>query len=157
MRTASSLSLLVGFVCLTLNAFGETRDVSSTAYWVVVEEPESVELPGDRTVTVNGQTHANVVRQDGETLSQWCTGEQWLGNDSQPMRGAGYCTILDDEGNVLWVSYVNPGPGQPSKWTVMGGTGEYEGATGGGTTQTVSQRSDGYAWTSKSTGTIVTP
>ena len=157
MKIASSLSLLVGLLCLSVNAFADTEQVSSTAYQVLVQEPEIVELPGGRKISANGAWHATVINDQGETLSQWCTGEQWLGADGMPVAGAGYCTIFDDDGNVLWVSFVNGAAGQPGTWTVMGGTGEYAGATGGGTNEMVSQRSDGYAWTSKSSGTIVTP
>ena len=157
MKIASSLSMLAALFCLAISAFAETQQVDSTAYQVLVREPEIVELPGGRKISANGAWHATVVNDQGETLSQWCTGEQWLGADDMPVAGAGYCTIFDDEGNVLWVSFVNPGPGQPGTWTVMGGTGEYAGASGRGTNEMVSQRSDGRAWTSKSSGTIVTP
>ena len=65
--------------------------------------------------------------------------------------------IFADNGDVLWVSFVNRGPGSTGNWTVMGGTGEYEGATGGGTsTPPISTRGDGLGWTNTSTGTIVT-
>lgn len=70
--------------------------------------------------------------------------------------GAGYCTIIPDNGDMLYVSFVLGAADQPATWTVMGGKGGYEGGTGGGTTATVSRRGDGRAWTRKSTGTITT-
>jgi hypothetical protein len=39
---------------------------------------------------------------------------------------------------------------------VLGGTGKYGGATGGGTSKMTSERGDGYASTYKITGSITT-
>ena len=105
----------------------------------------------------NGQWHGSAVDdKTGETTSQWCNGEQYRDAKGTPMYGAGYCTIFNDNGDILWVSFMNSGEGKPGTWAVIGGTGQYQGATGSGTTEQVSRRSDGYAWTSKSKGTLTT-
>ncbi len=108
---------------------------------VPVLEEHRVQVPGAQT---------------GETASQWCTGEQFPDEKGAPMYGAGYCTIFYNNGDILWVSFKGNGANKPGEWAVIGGTGRYEGASGGGKTEMVSQRSDGYAWTSKSTGTLTT-
>jgi len=57
--------------------------------------------------------------------------------------------------DVSWYSYVTSGTDHVS-WSVMGGTGKYAGATGGGTGTVVSRRSDGVSWTVQSKGTLIT-
>ena len=145
----------VACACLAGFAQAETQKVNSTAHWVQMNPGNPVEMPNGAKGTAGMQAHATVVSADGELMSQWCTAQQGVGPDGQA-RGAGYCTIIADNGDILWVSFVNRGPDQPGTWTVMGGTGEYDGATGGGTPTQVSARGDGRAWTNKSTGTIVT-
>ena len=70
--------------------------------------------------------------------------------------GAGFCTVVQANGDVLWVWYKINGGGA-ANWGVIGGTGEYEGATGGGTSSMVSQGGDGRSWVSKITGSVTTP
>jgi hypothetical protein len=116
-----------------------------------------ISLPDGRRAMVGGQWHATIVTDDtDEVMSQWCTGQQGLDENGQPTGGAGYCTILNDAGDVLWVGFAGTA-GEPGRWVVLGGTGAWAGATGSGTTTMVSQRADGRAWTSKSEGTITTP
>jgi hypothetical protein len=137
-------------------AYAETEQVSSTSYWVQTDPGQPVEMPSGAKGRTVMRSHATVVQADGEVSSQWCTGHQGVDAGGQA-GGAGYCTIVSDNGDMLYVSYVlGNGEDQPATWTVMGGTGAYAGATGGGTTSTVSQRGDGRAWTSSSQGTITT-
>lgn len=137
-------------------AQAETEKVASTSYWVQVDPGQPVEMPSGAKGRSTMRAHATVVQADGEVSSQWCTGHQGVSAQGQT-GGAGYCTIISDNGDMLYVSYVLGGAqDQPATWTVMGGTGSYAGATGGGTSVNVSQRGDGRAWTTQSTGTIVT-
>jgi hypothetical protein len=135
----------------------DTQQIDNMAYHVVVEEGDPFETPTGAKGVYGVVQHATAVDADGTLASQWCTQEMGMGDDGQPSGVAGYCTIIQDNGDVLWVSFIGGGPGSGVTWTVMGGTGQYEGATGGGTSQMVSQRADGESWASKSTGTITTP
>jgi len=157
MKKTITYGLTAALGCFAAGAFAETEQVSSTLNQVVIKMPEKVDLPNGKVVMANGQWHASTVNdKNGELSSQWCTGEQYPDAKGAPMYGAGYCTIFFDNGDILWVSFTGTGEGKPGGWAVIGGTGRYAGATGGGTTTTVSRRSDGYAWTSKSTGTLTT-
>ena len=76
--------------------------------------------------------------------------------DGKPVGGAGYCTIFDQDGDVLWVWFRNAGDGTGATWGVIGGTGKNAGATGGGTTSgPTSGTADGRAWVSTSSGSII--
>jgi hypothetical protein len=134
----------------------ETIQVSNVSYQVVMDEGNRFESPTGAKGYYGVTTHATLVRDNGALASQWCLQENGEGDDGQPTGVAGYCTIIEDNGDVLWVSFLGT-PAEGVSWTVMGGTGQWAGATGGGTSEMVSQRADGEAWASKSTGTITTP
>lgn len=139
---------------LSLGAQAATQDVSSTVHAVVVDDGEAITTPDGGEVNIRTVSHGTIVNDTtGEILSQWCFGEE-SPTDEGPV-GAGYCTIIADNGDVLWISYLLQG-GEPSIWRAMGGTGQYQGATGEGTTTFVSERGDGEAWSSHSTGTLTT-
>ena len=141
--------------CLATFAMADTEQVSSTTYMVSIDPGQPVEMPSGAKGRTVMRTHGTIVQTTGEVTSQWCTGHQ--GTDASGQAGgAGYCTIISDNGDMLYVSYVLSGQDEPGNWTVMGGTGEYEGATGGGTTTMISQRGDGRAWTTQSEGSITT-
>ena len=150
MKTLSKLGVLFFSVLYMLSVAADTREVSNTAYFVTMDDGNEITVPNGGQITVGIRTHANVVDEvTGEDFSQWCVGE--AGADT----GAGYCTLVADNGDALWVSYVFTSAGS-SNWTIMGGTGQYVGATGSGTASNVSQRGDGRAWTSKAVGTLTT-
>ena len=140
---------------VAFNALADTAKVDSTLYWVQTDAGQVVEMPSGtkgRTVVRN---HVTVVSADGEVSSQWCTGHQGV-DGSGRAGGAGYCTSISDNGDMLYLSYVMGAEDEPASWTVMGGTGAYEGATGSGTSITTSLRGDGRAWTSRAQGSITT-
>ena len=75
-----------------------------------------------------------------------------------PEGGAGFCTIIDQAGDAMWVWFSNNADGQGGTWGVIGGTGAYAGASGGGTSGAPTSMSpDGRSWINTSTGTITTP
>jgi hypothetical protein len=156
MRNAIVCSLVLGLSCIACGAFAETQQLNLTGYAVVTKMPEEIALPNGKKVMANGQNHASIVNdKTGEVTSQWCTAEAYPDAAGATTNQAGYCTIFYDGGDILWISFTGASD-QTGSWSVIGGMGKYAGATGSGTYKTVSQRSDGYAWTLKSTGTIVT-
>ncbi|MDP5052394.1 MAG: hypothetical protein NWP69_01275 [Congregibacter sp.] len=130
-------------------------DVSSTTYWVIVDPGQPVEMPNGAKGMATMRVHGTSVRSDGVVSSQWCTGHQGV-SATGAAGGAGYCTLIADNGDMLYISFMTSGADGKGMWSVMGGTGGYAGATGGGTTANVSERADGRAWTSSSKGTITT-
>lgn len=154
MKRLRTVLLLVATSLWSLSLAADTREVSNTSYNVNVNDGEEITTPAGNQLTLGAVSHGSVQDEvTGESFSRWCRGES--GEVEGGPTGAGYCTLIADNGNVLWVSYVLHGD-EPSTWTVMGGTGQYEGASGSGTTMVVSQRADGQAWTSKDTGTLTT-
>jgi len=70
---------------------------------------------------IDGSTHdcfgAIVFAPDGKTFQE----------------GHGYCDGVDKDGDVWWLSWSTDGPGE-SIWSITGGTGKFEGASGTGKT-----------------------
>jgi hypothetical protein len=73
--------------------------------------------------------------------SHVCEGSFVQGEDGSLTAGAGYCVQSDAEGDVWWISWRGL-PGD-TEWTVIGGTGKFEGASGSGMTTAVSENPDG--------------
>jgi hypothetical protein len=155
MNTLSIVLVASTLATMALGAHADTQKVEGTAYQVIIEDPTEVTLPNGTKVMVNGLNHASVVNSDGETASQWCQGDTIGSEDGRPAAGAGFCSIIDAQGEIMWVWFRLEGEGQGT-WGVIGGTGANEGATGGGTTSVVAGGGDGRTWTSKSSGTITT-
>ena len=68
--------------------------------------------------------------------------------DDGPVAGGGYCTIIGQNGDMLFVWFGG------GRWGVINGTGDWAGATGGGMTEPVSQNPDGFAYVNRSKGEI---
>jgi hypothetical protein len=138
------------FGVFAAGASAEVQKVSNTSYGVQIEAPTEAKTSMGMTVMVGGLTQATAVSDDGTTFSQWCRATFALGDDGNPIAGGGSCTIISEAGDLLFVWFGG------STWGVIGGTGEYAGATGGGTTTQVSQGADGRSFINKSMGEIVT-
>jgi hypothetical protein len=153
------LGFAVGLVCVALSAAADTQQTSSTGYFTGLDQGEVIQQPDGSKVRVGMRSHANLVAESGplkgQTASQWCDGMALLDGAGAATVNVGYCTLVYDNGDRLWVSYLNK-PGQAGQWTVIGGTGRFEGATGSGSGEMVSQRGDGMSWTNQSKGTITT-
>lgn len=141
--------------CVAITGQAETEKVNSSIYWVQIAPGEAVEFPSGAQGRKLMRAHGTVVRENGDVYSQWCTGHQGVLASGQA-GGAGYCTSFLDNGDMLYFSYLLGEEDEPATWTVMGGTGAFEGATGSGTSTITSRRGDGLAWTSRSEGSITT-
>lgn len=156
MRPATTLALVFGLAASSA-AIADTQQLSVTGYTVVTKMPEKFTFPDGRTVLAGGENHATIVNdKTGEVTSQWCTGDQYPDASGNVTSIVGRCTVVYDSGDAVWIAYVGGAMDQPGTWTVIGGTGKYAGATGGGTVRVASQRADGYAFTQKATGTLTT-
>jgi hypothetical protein len=156
MKALVSTSVILAFACLAQVAAAETEQLSSTNYFVIIDPGEVIDQPNGRKITIGGRTQGTLVHDTGATDSIWCDFMNYLNEAGAATKGVGYCRSVTDNGDTLWLSFVQQFPSGAATWTVMGGTGRYEGATGAGTTENVSERGDGLAWTSKSKGTVTT-
>ena len=157
MNKSGFVALSVGLGLFAMGACADTEKVESTAYWVIVEQNEEFPMTTGATVSAGGLVHANLVNADGENLSQWCEGDSVANAEGKALGGAGFCTVIQANGDMLWVWFHNDGSGQGGTWGVIGGTGEYAGATGGGTSSApTSMNPDGQSWVNTSTGSITT-
>jgi hypothetical protein len=152
------VSLVVGFALGAQVAAAGTEQLTATYYFLGVDEGEVLEGPNGGKFTAGLRSHGHGVSSTGEIVSIWCDAGNHLNAAGQATVGVGYCRQVYDNGDWLWVSFTQQfsnGVGV-ANWTVVGGTGKYEGATGSGTTTDVSQRGDGRAWASQAKGTIKT-
>lgn len=157
MKSRTSAIVAMAFVLTGSCALAEDRAASQTNYFVAIDQGEVVTQPDGTRIRIGQVSHANGVDDNtGEQVSAWCYGQSVLGNSDAPVAGAGYCAQVDDDGDIAWFSFRNYA-GQNGTWTAMGGTGKYEGQTGSGTSENISNRGDGRGWTSKAKGKITTP
>jgi len=134
-------ALLVLFVSGV--ALGETITVDATGHYVRINEPEFLELVDDHELYPGYRRHISVTGKDGKAESHWCFGSNVMDGSTLEF-GAGYCTALDDDGDVYWTWFEVAKRGGFA-WKVMGGTGKYKGATGGGTSRASGSLPDGSA------------
>jgi hypothetical protein len=110
----------------------------------VPSHDQATELPDGRLRTSNALKGV-VIADDAENpfhlMSQDCAGTGLATADGMPIRTAGYCAGRDDDGNMWWLSYWNDAEG--GTWTILGGTGTFEGMEGGGTTRVEALDPDG--------------
>jgi len=71
---------------------------------------------------------------------QDCSGTNLLNRKGDMQGGGGYCDMVDADGDIMWIDWRSHGTG--SDWSVIGGTGKYKAASGGGTTQNILQAKD---------------
>ncbi len=147
------LIALLSTILLANFSLADTTNTSATIYNTVTEMPTEIALPGGTVVLGGGNTQGVIVQDDGTQSMQYCA-NTGVKTDGEGNLGAGHCTIVYDNGDLLWVSFHSDGSDGPSTWTVIGGTGAWAGATGGGTTAFVSARGDGRSWTATSKGKI---
>jgi hypothetical protein len=65
--------------------------------------------------------------------------------DGASGKGGGYCQGLDKDGDLWWIHFQGDFTG--GTWTLMGGTGKFDGIKGGGTYKPVAQLEGGRSMT----------
>ena len=104
---------------------------------------------GDRPVAggnMLGQDHLKgVMLADGGTgpfhlAVHDCLSSMVAGPDGAPQQINGVCDAIDKDGDVFWMWFHNQG--ETHVWTFMGGTGKFDGITGGGTTKELASKPD---------------
>jgi hypothetical protein len=135
-------------------AMGETVTIESTGHYVPLNDPDMIELEKKYEAYHGYERHITAIGKDGKTESHWCIGTNLM-NDDELAFGAGYCTILDEDGDAYWTWFQVRKRGG-FDWQVKGGTGKYEGSTGSGFSKAVSSLPDGTT-TLEINGTIELP
>jgi hypothetical protein len=157
MKNAIGMILTALLCCVAFGASAATEQLTLTAYSTVTKLGEKITLPNGSVIMSGQQTYTAVVNdKTGEQTSQFCDGDQWVNDKGAPQHEVAHCSVFYDNGDILWISIIGTTNDQPLTWAVLGGTGKYAGATGGGTSKMVSQRGDGYSGTYKATGTVTT-
>ena len=133
---AISLAML-----LSLEALAESVAIDAIGHYVRLNDPDMVELEKDFEAYHGYQRHITAVGKDGKTESHWCTGTNVMDDDKLSF-GAGYCTVIDEDGDAYWTWFQVRRRGG-FDWQVMGGTGKYKGSTGKGVSKGVKSLPDG--------------
>ncbi len=158
MKSHISVALAAAAILLGSCVQADTQTLELTVEGVQVQQGELITAPSGNQSRVGGLTHATIANdQTGERSVQWCRGNVLLDGTGMPTTQVGFCTVIYDSGDLLWISYLGDAQSGENTYTVIGGTGQYQGATGGGVNRVVSQRGDGRSWTSRAEGTITTP
>ena len=141
------LLLVLALFVLSLSALGEEIEIDSTGFYVPMNEPEWVELGNSREAYPGYQRHITATGKNGTTESHWCYGTN-VGEVSEDdfdfEFGAGYCTVVDEDGDAYWTWFEVDGQGAFT-WKVMDGIGKYKGATGDGISTSTKVMPDGTA------------
>ena len=158
MKSHISASIVAVAVLLGSCVQADTQTLKLTVDAVQIQQGELITGPNGGQSRVGNLSQASIVNDEtGERSVQWCRGNALLDNASMPTVQVGFCTVIYDSGDLVWISYLGDAQSGENTYTVIGGTGKYEGATGGGVNRVVSQRGDGRTWTAKAEGTITTP
>lgn len=138
----------LGIMALSLLALAqlsaaETYTLTGRSIWT----PESVnssKLPDGRTVTrqvLKGTAIADETDTPLSMVSQDCMFTTVTSADGKTFSSGGYCDGVDVDGDVYWA--VGTATQDGGEWHYIGGTGKFEGMTGGGKYQLAMTWPDG--------------
>jgi hypothetical protein len=146
MRTKKSIAQLLAcaIVALAVQA-GNAEQIGGSGTVIYTITPGAqIALPGDRMLM---ESHLKGVILADDTssplhLSLQDCGSAAVGDGAgMPGEDSGVCVAADKDGDVWWLWYNNKG--DERRWSVISGTGKYEGMTGSGTTEVLSYMPDG--------------
>ena len=153
------------FAAMALVAFGaapalaETYPANGTGMGSVGSEQMPVR---DDLILVHTQSSYDSFEMGQEdhpmsSLSGPCFGAAMV--EAGAMSGQGYCHLTDADGDISAISWTGTGMDETGRtvgtWTVMGGTGKWDGATGGGEFDAGPTEDGGY--TNEITGEVTLP
>lgn len=147
--------IIVAGLLLCGTVVAETQKIDDKFYGVILEPGAEITMPNKNKAMFGTRVHAVNVRTTGEKSSQWCQ-EGSVTEPNGNLTTVGICTVIDKDGDVVWVWVNGSGPGTKSNWGIIAGTGKYVGATGGGTSTEIVPLGDGRSFEGHSTGMIKT-
>jgi hypothetical protein len=121
------------------------QQMSGGGYVALVPKPAvTSETPDGRVLQMVGVD--GIVFGDEESnpfgmATQSCSGTVVMAADGSDLMAKGYCDGVDLEGDVWWISWEETAAG--GSWNLLGGTGKFEGVSGGGQTSRVAEWPDG--------------
>ena len=134
----------------------QTHAVSGTAAYII-DESQRVERP-DGTHLAFVTMRAVAIEDDPASPLHLavddCAGTHLFAADGAPVQFAGICTATDPDGDIRWYAFFNSP--ERTRWTCLGGTGTFEGATCEGTSEVLGVGYDSRA-TIRYTGEITMP
>lgn len=143
-RTSRAAAAAATVVFLTL-APAQAKEVKVSGTNTYVPTDSDVTPLTDEANLLRTQSRSVLVTDDPELpfhlSTQDCAGTYLLDANGQVDSGYGYCDVVDGDNDIWWLSWTTKG--DDGTWTVMGGTGKYEGMTGEGTSKVLSQSADG--------------
>jgi len=130
---ASSVCMLLAAAVATPSSAAEVKAAGSATYITVSSESTphgemTLEREHSKTVILADDPNAPI-----HLSTQDCSGTNLIGADGVPIVASGYCDGADKDGDIWWIWFHNSAAG--NKWGFLGGTGKFEGVTGGGTTE----------------------
>lgn len=153
MRSTHPLALVAALAAvagLTVSATaGEMKGEGTASY--IMHRIAATRLADGRTLS---QAHLKGVILAADPAwpfnlsSEDCNDTSLVDHDGKLLKEYGECVAVDKAGDVLWLKYDGSDAG--STWQVIGGTGKYDGSTGGGTTKNLLATRDGrlaISWT----------
>lgn len=105
---------------------------------------ETVALADGRVisrVSLSGFVIGSNAKNPFHMVNQHCSGTSILAAGQSEPTAYGYCEGLDRDGDAFFMSW-STGPGG-NTWQLLGGTGKFDGISGGGTSDTTHTWTDG--------------
>lgn len=134
-RFSYALTMTLASFVLAPVAFAQPMAVAGLAAYVSTGS-DVTELADGRMI--DATTSSTVLIEDDSQsplhlMSQDCSGTNLLGADGALMQSVGSCVAVDSDGDIFWISFVNPPSG--GTWRYTAGTGKFAGIEGGGTSE----------------------
>jgi hypothetical protein len=121
------------------------QQMSGGGFVALVPKPaETTETPDGRVlqmVRVDGIVFGDEENNPFGMATQSCAGTVVLSTDGSDVMAKGYCDGVDLDGDVWWITWEETLDG--GSWNLLGGTGKFEGVSGGGQTSRVAEWPDG--------------
>ena len=126
---------------LATNALADSgKAVGHTTF--VVKSSESLSLDDGTTAQRSSWAGLAVAPNNLMDNTNWiCSGTVIISSEGEALKGAGYCDIIEVNGDTAWVWWR--GSTSDGVWGFLGGTGDYEGIEGDGTYATPAAWADG--------------
>jgi hypothetical protein len=105
---------------------------------------ETVELADGRVlsrVKVSGFVIGSNEKNPFHMVNQHCSGTSILTTGQSEPTAYGYCEGVDRDGDVFFMAWTTGPAG--NTWQLLGGTGKFDGISGGGTSATTQAWTDG--------------
>jgi len=133
--------VLLTSVLLPLTAYADEGGGQAFYEPTVLETTQLADGRVVSRVSISGFVVASDPDSPFHMVNQRCSGTSILAAGESVPTAFGYCEGLDRNDNMFFISWANGPDG--NTWKLLGGTGEFEGISGGGTTENIFDWADG--------------